>query len=136
MSRGKVVRISAGEMDLLRMLSEQGPLSLSAAHAAFEGYGGRIGYPTMQTRLNRLVAKGLVARSADRPALYRVLVSPDQAAAGLLRQLLDKLVTGSVAPLMLTLISERGLTVDEVHDLRQLLDKAEKSARRKTGRRK
>jgi Penicillinase repressor len=37
-----------------------------------------VSYPTMQTRLNRLVEKGLVSRSEDRPARYRAAASRDQ----------------------------------------------------------
>ena len=42
-----------------------------------------LGYTTVQTRLNRLVAKGVVARSNDRPARYRAAVRPDEVSAGI-----------------------------------------------------
>jgi predicted transcriptional regulator len=119
----------------MRMLWERGPLTLAQAHDAFARYGSPVAYPTMQTRLNRLVAKGFASRNDERPAAYRALVSPDQTAAGLLRQLLDRLVKGSVAPLMSSLISERPLTTDEIADIRRLLDEAERSPRKKPQRR-
>ncbi len=129
--RRNLMRLSAGEMELMRMLWERGPLTLALAHDLFENYGTPIAYPTMQTRLNRLVAKRFAARNEERPAAYRAIVSPDQTAAGLLRQVLDKLVKGSVAPLMAKLISERPLTTEEIQDIRKLLDNSERSNRKK-----
>lgn len=129
--RRSLTRLSAGEMELMRMLWERGPLTLAQAHQLFGRYGTPIAYPTMQTRLNRLVAKGFAARNQGRPTAYRAVVSPARTAAGVLRQVLDKLVNGSVAPLMSSLISERPLTADEIHDIRKLLDKVERSHQKK-----
>jgi BlaI family transcriptional regulator, penicillinase repressor len=128
--RRSLSRLSAGEMELLRMLWERGPLTLAQAHQIFVEFGSPIAYPTMQTRLNRLVAKRYVARNNARPATYRAVLSPEQSAAGVLSQLLDKLVSGSVAPLMSRLISERPLTPEEIDDIRKLLDEAERNQRK------
>ena len=127
-AKRKKVRLSSGEMELMSMLWQEGPLSLSAAHRAFEGYGSPIGYPTMQTRLNRLVEKGLATKSDERPARYKAAISPERAAAGHLEQLLDTITCTSVAPLVCQLISERPLTQTEIAELRELLAEAEKSA--------
>jgi BlaI family transcriptional regulator, penicillinase repressor len=135
MRRRSLTRLSAGEMELMRMLWERGPLTLPQAHKLCDRYGMAIAYPTMQTRLNRLVGKGFAIKNDARPAAYRAALSPEQTAAGVLRQVLDKIVNGSVAPLMSSLISERPLSVDEIRDLRELLDKAERSNRKKSKRR-
>ncbi len=45
-----------GELELLSLLWEHGGLSLSEVH---EKLGRDVGYTTVQTRLNRLVDKGL-----------------------------------------------------------------------------
>ncbi len=58
------------------------------------------------------------------------MLSPEQTAAGVLGQILDKLVSGSVAPLMSSLISERPLTADEISDIRKLLNEAERNNRK------
>jgi predicted transcriptional regulator len=118
----------------MRMLWERGPLTLAQAYQVFAGYGVAIAYPTMQTRLNRLVAKRYVARNNARPAAYRAVLSPQQSAAGVLGQLLDKLVSGSIAPLMSSLISERPLTPEEIADIRKLLDEAERNQRKQSKR--
>ncbi len=70
--RRNLTRLSAGEMELLRMLWERGPLTLARAHQMFADFGTAIAYPTMQTRLNRLAAKGFVARNQRvRPNIAR-----------------------------------------------------------------
>ena len=63
----KVPRLSPGEFEILSMLWEQGPLTLSEAHGSFDRFGRKVGYTTIQTRLNRLVEKGAVRRSTRLP---------------------------------------------------------------------
>lgn len=109
----------------MAMLWEQGPLTLSESHQRFGRYGRPVSYPTMQTRLNRLVQKGHLTRSRERPANYRAAITADQVGAGHLDQLLDKLGRNSVVPLVAHLISERSLSPDEVRELKRLLARAE-----------
>jgi len=128
--RKNAVRLSSGEMELMRMLWEKGPLTLAEAHQAFDEYGSPIAYPTMQTRLNRIAAKGLATKSDQRPAVYQAVATQSQATEGYLGQVLEKLTSGKVVPLMQHLISERPLTKDEVKELKKLLDVAEKNIRK------
>ncbi len=126
--KSKNIRLSSGEMDLMSMLWQEAPVTISEAHEAFSSYGSRIGYPTMQTRLNRLVEKGLASKTSERPARYKPAVNVDQVARGLLDQLLDKLAGASVAPLVCHLISEGALSAREIKELRKVLSTAEKTA--------
>src|ERR1700685_3872191 len=108
MSRhARPARLSAGEMEILEMLWRLGPVALSEAHA---GLGRAIGYTTVQTRLNRLVDKRLVTRSADRPAKYAAAVLPTQVSAGHLDLLLERVSVGSVVPLVAHLVRDRQLS--------------------------
>ena len=72
-NRPKTPRLSAGEMEIMHLLWRLGSATLSEAQAGFDR---QIGYTTMQTRLNRLVEKGVVSRSSDRPARYAAAVAP------------------------------------------------------------
>ena len=132
MSRDKV-RLTASEMELMSLLWERGPVSIAEAHREFPKYGPAIGYPTMQTRLNRLVDKQLVHRSDDRPAQYRALVTNSDVATGHLDEILEKLSCDSVAPLVSHLISERPLTSSEIEELRELLEQAERDTEERGG---
>ncbi len=121
--------VSRGEMEMLAMLWEEGPLGLAEAHRRFGRYGKPVSYPTVQTRLNRLAAKGLVRRSDDRPAVYAAAVTREQVAAGHLDQLLRAARHHSVVPLVAHLISERPLSAEEIRKLKDLLAESAKAAR-------
>lgn len=124
------VRLSAGELEIIAMLWELGPLTLAQAHQQFDRFGGTVSYPTMQTRLNRMVAKGLAHRSDARPAVYQAAVSRDQVSAGHLGQLVAKVGQQSVVPLVAQLIHERPLSAAEIDELKRLLDVLEKQTPR------
>lgn len=117
-------RLSAGEMEVLQLLWDRGELTLSEAHQAMDR---KLGYTTVQTRLNRLVEKGLVARSEERPARYSAAVGRQQVSAGHLDLLIERVTAGKVVPLVAQLIRDRTLSPDEIHELKQLIDEAEAS---------
>ena len=56
-----LTRLSAGEMELMRMLWERGPLTLARAHEMFDRYAAPIAYPTMpgaSTDIRRSACRG------------------------------------------------------------------------------
>lgn len=120
------IRVARGEMELLALLWAEGPSTIREAHERFGRYGKPIGYPTMQTRLNRLVEKKLVARSDERPARYRALATRDQVTVGHLRELVAKLASGDVVPLVAQLLGEQKLTEAQVDELEKLLARAKR----------
>jgi len=115
-------KLSSGEMELMSMLWEHGSLALSEAH---EKLGRPIGYTTMQTRLNRLVAKGLARRSKERPARYEAVISPDDVSANHLDDLLHRVTRGNVVPLVAHLVDDRSISRDELRELKKIIRDAE-----------
>ncbi len=117
-------RLSSGELDLMDLLWREGPLTLAQAH---ERFGAEtVGYTTMQTRLNRLVDKGLASKSG-RPAEYAAAIEREQAQAGHLDQLISKLSGGSVVPLVAQLMQDREISRDELQELKRLIRDAEQN---------
>jgi predicted transcriptional regulator len=110
-------------MEILQMLWREGPLSLSSAHRAI---GRSIGYTTVQTRLNRLVAKHVVRRTSDRPARYEAAVAPSEVSAGHLDLLLERVSGGSVVPLVAHLVRDRALSAADIAELKRLIAEAER----------
>ena len=92
MKKKSNTKLSTGEMEIMSVLWEHGPLTLSEAH---EKLGRPIGYTTVQTRLNRLVEKGIATRSKERPAKYEAAVSPEDVSANHLNVLVDRVTGGS-----------------------------------------
>ena len=116
-------KLSAGEMEIMSLLWEHGELTLSEAQRMF---GREIGYTTMQTRLNRLVEKGLAERSSTRPAKYTAAVSKESVSANHLDTLLERVTGGQVVPLVAQLVNDRSLTKAELLELKKLIRDAEK----------
>lgn len=116
------MRVSAGELELLSLLWTRGPLSIAEARAAFPR---TIGYTTVQTRLNRLVAKGLARRGDERPARYRALVAPESIGADHLDLLVERVAGGQVVPLVAHLVQSGPLSRDEIDELKRLIEEAE-----------
>ncbi len=116
------VRLTPAEMELLQLLWKRGAATLSDVHGALER---PLGYTTVQTRLNRLHAKGVVARGDERPARYRALIAPRDVAAGDLRLLVDNVADGSVVPLVAQLVQDRRLSSQEIAELKALIVAAE-----------
>lgn len=132
-ARGPHRRLSAAEMELLEMLWRQGAVTLSEAHRAL---GLPIGYTTVQTRLNRLVRKGLARRSADRPTKYSAAIEREKIAEHDLSLLIERVSGGSVVPLVAHLVRDRSLTAPQIAELKQLLDEAEQRMRTEKRRKK
>ena len=125
MSTRKPRRVTAGEMEILEVLWRHGGVTLSEAHRSL---ARDIGYTTVQTRLNRLVDKGLARRSTERPARYVAAVSQREVSAGQLDLLLKRVSGGSIVPLVAHLVEDRSLSLDEIAQLKKLIDDAEKNA--------
>jgi len=125
----KVPRPSPGEFEILSMLWEQGPLTLSEAHQSFGNFGREVGYTTVQTRLNRLVEKGAVRRSRQRPAKYEAAVAREDVGARHIDILLDKMSDVRIVPLVAHLISAGSLSQEEIRQLKGLIAQAEATAR-------
>jgi BlaI family transcriptional regulator, penicillinase repressor len=126
-ARKRFPRISAGDMEILSMLWEHGPLTLPEAYERFGQYGRPVAYTTMQTRLNRLSAKGAVRRSAERPARYEAAVKPEEVSGRQIDMLLRRVTGGKVVPLVSHLLSGSTLSREEIEELKRLITEAERS---------
>lgn len=121
-AKKKQVSLTGGELELMSLLWQQGEMSLSEAH---EHFAKPIGYTTMQTRLNRLVDKGLVTRSETRPARYSAAIEPEAVSASRLNDLVDQVTEGSVVPLVAQLIGNRSLSAHDISEIKELIEQAE-----------
>ena len=114
-----LVSLSEGEMELLHLLWKLGPSPLAAVH---QNYSRPVGYTTIQTRLNRMVDKGVLSRSTDYPALYEAVVKTEVASSSFFDKIV-KISGGSLVPLIAHLTEKRKLTPDEIAMLKELIAK-------------
>ena len=115
---------SEGELEVLKTLWGEGPRTVRGVDEALRGRGVRRAYTTVQTLLNRLVAKGHVASAPEGGALvYRAASTRDDLLRDRLRDVADQLCGGEPAPLVLSLVEDLRFTEEELARLRALLDR-------------
>ncbi|MGE3173024.1 MAG: BlaI/MecI/CopY family transcriptional regulator [Planctomycetota bacterium] len=86
-------------------------------------------YTTVQTLLQRLCDKGLVQKDARGHAhVYRAAVTREQHASARVGDVVDSVLDGALAPLLLGLLPQGRFTADEIARFRELLDAAEQQA--------
>lgn len=122
-SSRRALRFASGELELLQVLWRDGPATIAQVH---EGLGRAAAYTTVQTRLDRLVAKGVASKSAERPAKYTASVTQDEVSRGHLGILIERVSRGSIVPLIAQLVSETSLSTEEMQEVRRLIDQAER----------
>ncbi len=128
------VKLSPGELELLELLWNHGPLTISGVHREFLDRGRSIGYPTVQTRLNRLAEKGIIRRDGQYPASYEAVLKPSDV-SGHYYDLLETLCGGNIAPFMLHLTGKRGLAPSEIDVLRKIVRQHEENDNHRAGKR-
>jgi BlaI family penicillinase repressor len=116
--------VSNAEWEVLKPLWDHGPLAARDVYAALPaGHGWAI--KTVKTLLARLVAKGAIAyEQVGNSYLYRALYSRDQLTREEVRGFVDRVLEGSIAPLLAHFISERKLSEEELARLRDLIEKS------------
>ncbi len=122
MRKKDVPRLLASELEILEMLWRTGSVTIVEGQRALSADAG---YTTVQTRLNRLVKKGVVNRSRSKPAKYTAAIQPEEVASKDLDLLLSKVSRGSVLPLVTHLVKDRALTCEEMDELKKLINEAE-----------
>jgi predicted transcriptional regulator len=113
------------ELEVARIVWELGGATVRQVLEALPEERG-LDFKTVQTYLRRLEAKGyLKTKREGRSNVYRPVVRPRQVIGEVMDDLLNRLFDGRVLPLFQHLVDERGLSADEVRELRALLDRLE-----------
>ena len=123
-------RLTRGDLQILQMLWREQQVTIAGAHQAL---AKPIGYSTVQTRLNRLVSKGLVRKTKDTPTRYEAAIQPEDVMESELRTLVQD-VSGGVVPLVAQLFREHQLSAVELDEIRQLIQQAETRLQKKARR--
>ncbi len=126
MGKKDVPRLLASELEILEMLWREGSVSIVEGQRALDG---KAEYTTVQTRLNRMVKKGIVKRSQARPAKYSAALRQEEVTNSDLTLLLEKVSRGSVLPLVTHLLKDRRLESDEIAELKSLIADAEEQSK-------
>lgn len=119
-------RPTDAELALLRVLWARGPSTVRQVHEAAPDVRATA-YTTTLKLLQIMTEKGLVERDeTDRSHVYRARLSEEQTQRQLLQDLLDRAFDGSAMKLVMQALSTRRATPEELEQIRQLLDEAER----------
>ena len=119
--------LSKAELQIARTLWDLGEASGRQVHSALPK-GRSIEFPTVQTYLRRLEEKGYVSASLiGRTRVYKPRVRPRTVIRETVDEFVDQLFDGNALPLMRHLVEERGMTAEELDELRRLVDQWEQS---------
>ncbi len=116
------IELAAGELEILEMLWTHGPLTLAESDRIYNTPKTRIAYSTMQTRLQRLVDKGLVRRDGEYRSVFSAVIEKERITEQY-TNLLDSLCGENIAPMVAHILQKRNLKPDEIELLKQILGK-------------
>lgn len=117
--------LSKGELMIARLLWEHSPATVREIHTRVPA-DQSMDFATVQTYLRRLETKGYASSILDKKTR---VYSAKTKAKTIIRKTVDDLIArlfgGQTMPLMRHLIEDRGITSDDLNELRRLLKKLE-----------
>jgi BlaI family transcriptional regulator, penicillinase repressor len=113
-------RLTPRELDVMSAVWRAGEATVAAVQDRLRD---PLAYTTVLTVLRGLELKGYVGhRKEGRAFVYFPRVSADDAGAGLVERVLDRVFQGSPVRLLAHLVAERDLSREELERMRALLD--------------
>lgn len=118
-------RLSKGELDVARTVWTLGNASVGQIHEAMPA-DRKMDYTTVQTYIRRLEEKGyLKFRRDGRTKIYSARIRPGTVIGETISELMEQLFDGQMIPLVKHLVDDRGISGDEIQQIRTLLDQVE-----------
>jgi predicted transcriptional regulator len=117
--------LSKGELEVARTLWGLGEATVREVFEAISAER-KIEFSTVQTYLRRLETKGyLRTRQRGRTLVYSPRVQPKKVIRETVNDLVDRLFGGEAMPLLQHLIDDRGMSDEEIWQLREMLNRLE-----------
>lgn len=118
------------ELAVLQSLWDRGPATIRQLADALYPGGTEVHYATVQKLLERLEAKGHVARDRSTHAhVFQARTSRDALIGRRLRAVAEKLCGGTLGPLLTHLVRAENLTTKERQELRDLIAELDRKQR-------
>src|SRR5437879_6070963 len=114
------------ELELLKVLWENGPKSVGDVHRLLRSADGKQPHVnTVQTLLRLMETKGLVSHKAEgRTFIYTPKFSREESAS----RFLDRVFDGAASQLVLSLLKAERIPPEELEQMRQLVNQTRKKA--------
>ena len=117
---------TAGELAILQVLWERGPLPVKDIHETLEANKAKddkpVGYTTVLKLMQLMTEKGLLDREADgRKHIYRAIAEQAPTQDRLLDTFLDRTFSGSAKTLVMRALGKHTPTADELDELKSFI---------------
>ena len=113
------------ELAILNILWDNGPSSVQEVQAKL---GGKSAYTTVQTTLNTMEKKGRTRRTLQgRAYVYKAAISREIAMKSAVRDLVDRMFSGSVESLMMNLVKAENIDEATFERLRKVIASREEA---------
>jgi predicted transcriptional regulator len=125
----KTIELSPAELEVLRVLWDEGACTVRQVLDALAGRGRDWAYTTVLTFLSRMNQKGVV--SSDKSGLahvYRAALTRNRVRKERLRTLVDDLYDGAAGSLVLHLVKSQNLSREDIEALQQLIEELDDKA--------
>jgi BlaI family penicillinase repressor len=120
--RQSLPKPTEGELELLRVLWEKGPATVRELHDAVN-LQRAVGYTSVLKILQIMTEKGLVEREESNKAhIYRAAASQEETQNQLLRDLSERLFSGSAAQLAMHALALQPTSDEELDEIRTLIE--------------
>lgn len=117
------MRVGAMELRLMRVIAEQGPMTVRQAAETFGKEQGVV-ITTVQQMMERLRKKGVLEREqVDGVWTYRTVETQDGVLRGVVRDFVERTLGGSLEPFALYLASRPDIPDAEVERLREIMER-------------
>jgi predicted transcriptional regulator len=117
--------VAKSELEVAQIVWERGRASVREVLDALPARR-RLDFKTVQTYLRRLEAKGYLRKEREgRAMIYLPRVEPNRVLREVIDDFVQRLFGGESLPLVQHLIHDRGLTTQELRELRAMLDELE-----------
>ena len=121
-NRQSLPKPTEAELELLRVLWEKGPATVRELHDAVNLHRA-VGYTSVLKILQIMTEKGLVEREeANKAHIYRPAASQEETQNQLLRDLSERLFSGSAAQLAMHALAMQPASAEELEEIRNLIE--------------
>lgn len=118
-------RPTDAELELLRVLWENGASTVRAVHEALDAHKG-VGYTTTLKLLQNMTEKGFCVRDdSQRSHIYRAVIKEAPTQRRLVSEFLHKAFGGSSQALVMQVLNSKKASREEIAEIRELLDQME-----------
>ena len=125
MSNPDLLRPTDAELGILRVLWSRGPSTVRQVYEVISR-DRETGYTTVLKLMQIMTEKGLVERDeSERTHVYQARLTQEQTQQQLVDNLLEKAFGGSASQLVMRALAARPASVDELAQIRRLLDELE-----------